>query len=229
LMLMPADALAKKKGKKGKKGKNNGDIMLTGFKSIDKVFRQVSDIDARIDGAETALSSAKRNLNVALQLEKGTPLKDAIADLRVKGGDNLRVVMKGKTPQLTVSSMAPTNITTAATAVNDMSSALITSIEDLAGVPKEIKQLTKAVENLPNKAKKEFQGDPIGALFKAPKLIKSIKGNAEITASLPKRSVDVSKRASSMVSLVGTSFVPGEGGDADGPGGGDGGGRRIRR
>lgn len=223
LLVMPADALAKKKkGKKGKKGKNE-DIVLTGFKSLDKVLKEVADIDARIDSAEDAMAKAKRSLNVALELEKGTPLKDAIADLKVKGGDNLRVAMNGKIPKLTVADAAPTNIVTAVTAVNDMSSALVTSIEDLAGVPTDVKELSKAVNKLPDKAKKEFSGDPIGALFKAPKLIKSLKGNAQVTASLPGRSVDVSKRATSMVTLVGTTFIPAEGGGAGADGGTDGG------
>lgn len=208
LMLAPSTALAKK-GKNGKKGKKGrGEITMTGFKSFDKVFKEVADIDARVSVAETALKTAKRDLNTALDLKRGTPLKDALADLKVKGADNLQVVMKGKVPQLTVSELAPSNITNAAEAVNGLTSALVTSIDELAGVPEEIAALTKQAQKFPERAKKEFTGDPIGALFKAPKLVKSLNGNLKVTTALPKRSTKVTGRATEILSVVSTEFVP---------------------
>ncbi len=205
LLALPAPALAKKKGRKSKRDQ---DITLTGLRSVDKVLRQVADIDERIDTAEHAMSSAKRNLVVALDLKKGTPLRDAIEELKVKGGDNLEVVLEGKTPRLTVADAAPSNIAEAAQAVNDMTDALATSLDELAGIPKEVKQLSKAVDNLPTKVRQEFEGDLIGSLFKAPKVLKTLKGNLEVTASLPGRSRDVATRGAEMVKLVSTTFTP---------------------
>lgn len=217
LLLAPAPALAKgKKGRGGREGRDE-DIALTGFKSIDKVFREVSDIDERIDVAEDAMSTAKRQLNTALELKRGTPLKDAITDLKQKGGDNLQLLMVGNVPKLTAADAAPQNITDAVAAVNGMTSALVTSIDQLAGIPDDIQGLTKALDGLPDKARAEFEGDPIGALFKAPKLLKSIKGNLAVTTGLPSRSVDVSQRAASIVSLVSTEFKPAAGRDGSAP------------
>lgn len=208
LMLAPSTALAKKGKKgKGKKGKN-AQITMTGFKSFDKVFKEVADIDARISVAEDALKFAKRDLNIALDLKRGTPLKDALADLKVKGGENLSVAMTGKVPQLSVSDLAPENITNAVAAVNGLTSSLVTSIDQLAGVPEEVAALTKQAQKFPERAKKEFAGDPIGALFKAPKLVKSLNSNLKVTGSLPSRSTKVTGRATEILSVVSTEFVP---------------------
>ena len=81
--LLIADAHA------GKKDKNKGKaeaptIEMTGLKSFDKVFTEFQDIDTKIANAEKAMKVAKRKLNEALELEKGTPLKDGIADLKTK-------------------------------------------------------------------------------------------------------------------------------------------------
>lgn len=216
VMLSPEVALAK--GKNGKGGGRRGDdITLTGFKSIDKVFREIKDIDERVDVAEEAMSTAKRQLNLALDLKRGTPLKDAITDLKAKGGDNLQLLMVGNVPKLTAADAAPQNITEAVAAVNGMTSALVTSIDELASIPDDLKDLSKALDGLPQKARAEFEGDILGSLFKAPKLLKSIKGNVAVTTALPERSVDVSKRAAAIVSLVGTEFKPAPGHQGDGP------------
>lgn len=224
LAMAPADALAKNKGKRGGK-RGDPEIQLTGFKSFDKVFRKVDSIDERIDVAELAMKIARRDLNTTLGLKKGTPLKTALDELKLEGGDLIGMVMDGKRPTLTVTEAAPTNIVGAVEAVNGLTRSLITSVDQMAGIPQEVEGLADEIKAFPDRVKQEFQGDPIGATFKAPKLLKSIKGNLEITSSLPKRSVQVTDKATSILKVVGTEFTPlGDKQDARGGTARDGGG-----
>jgi len=212
--LLIADAHA------GKKDKNKGKaeaptIEMTGLKSFDKVFTEFQDIDTKIGNAEKAMKVAKRKLNEALELEKGTPLKDGIADLKTKADGKVKVAMKGKQPTLEASDAVPENVSNAIEAVNDMTEQLTVSIEELASVPEDLKRLSEASADFPSSLKDELSKS--GAkLTEAPKILKTLKGNVAATTQLPERSGKVATRAGNMVKMVADTFP---GGDAPAEGG----------
>ncbi len=216
LSLVPMnDALAKKdKKSKGKEVPEN--IELTGLKSFDNVFGEIADIDARLDKAEKALRTAKRDLNTALALEKGTPLKDAIADLQKKSEGKVKVALKGKQPQLEASDAVPQNITDALTAVNGLTAALVVSVEELASIPGEVKSLQKKTLKFPEKLKSEVLDNPTMSIKDIPKTLKVLKGNTVVTAGLPQRSTKVSGRAVSLLEVVAGGFPAGAAADGGG-------------
>ena len=189
--LLISDAHAGKKNAKGKEAPPT--IEMTGLKSFDAIFTEFKSIDDKVGNAEKAMKVAKRKLNEALELEKGTPLKDGIMDLKAKSEGKIKVAMKGTQPSLEASEAVPENVTNAIAALNAMTKSLTTSIEELASVPADIKRLTEASAEFPAKLKAELSSS--GAkITEAPKILKTLKGNLTATTKLPERSGKVAGR-----------------------------------
>jgi hypothetical protein len=206
--LLMSEAHAGKKDSKGKADPPT--IEMTGLKSFDKVFSEFQDIDTKIGNAEQAMKVAKRKLNEALELEKGTPLKDGIADLKTQADGKVKVAMKGKQPTLAASDAVPENVSNAIDAVNAMTEQLTTAIEELATVPEDIKRLSEASADFPSSLKDELSKS--GAkVTEAPKILKTLKGNVAATGQLPERSGKVATRAGNMVKMVAETFPSDEG------------------
>ena len=210
--LLMSDAHAGKEPEKGKAEVPT--IEMTGLEAFDAVFTEFKNIDDKVANAESAMKTAKRKLNEALALEKGTPLKDGIADLKAKSEGKVKVAMKGKQPTLEASDAVPENVANAIQAVNEMTEQLTISIDELASVPEDIKRLTEASAAFPSTIKDELtkSGAKITA---APKILKTLKGNIAATSQLPDRSGKVAGRAGSMVMMVADTFPGGDEGAAD--------------
>jgi len=221
----PGPALAKKKGK----GKNNG-IQITGIESFDDVFADVKSMDKRLTSANKLLGNAKKELNTALGLKEGTPLKDGIAELRTRADGKIGLGMKGKIPTLEATDAVPTDVQTGIDAVNQLNSDLVTSIEDLLQVSKDIQSVVKKSKAFPSQVSKEFDGGLLEKIFKMPKAAKATVHNLGITKELPGKTKKVLTRMQDIEKTVRGEFkplLPGKdkkGGDARSPlGGKDGG------
>lgn len=212
LGLSSGDAWAKK-NKKGKK-KSEPTVQLTGIAAFDDVFSRVKEIDHRLSSAEQLLATARKDLNDALGLKRDTPLKTGLADLKSKANGKVKVVMKGKQPKLEPSDAVPQNVSNALDAVNRMTDGIVQSLDDLSGIPAEAKSLIAETKSFPDKLKTELKADPLSGIMKGPKVLKTLKGNATVTAGLPDRSTKVVKRMNNMVTLVRGEFPVGGGGGA---------------
>lgn len=201
LTLTTADAHAKKGDAKKKEG-----IELTGIAAFDDIFTQVADIDARLVAAEDLLKTGKKDLIDALALKKGTPLKTGLAELGERADGKLAVVLDGKQPKLQATDAIPTDVQEALDAVNRLTGGIVGSVEELAEIPAEAQKLAKKTQTFPSKLKDEISADPLTTLLKAPKLTKTLKSNAEITAGLPSRSTNVVGRMNDMVTVVRAEF-----------------------
>lgn len=193
-----ADASAGKK----KKDKGPPVIEMTGIKTFDNVFTQLKSIDDTLTAADSSMKTAKQELNVALALKKGTPLKAGLADLKQKADGKVKVVMKGKQPTLEPTDAIPQNVQDALTAVNTMTGSLQATVEGLATVDDDLKRLVKRTNKFPEKLKDELQANPLESLFKAPKILKTLKGNTVATTALPNKSTKVMGKATGMLVTV---------------------------
>lgn len=200
LLLFSLDAHAKK-DKDEVKG-----VQLTGIEAFDSVFSRVAEIDLRLVSAEQLLTQGKKDLNSALDLKRGTPFSEAITELKSRANGKLTLAMKGNLPKLEATDAVPTNVQNAIDAVNSLTDGIIGTVDNLVGIPDEAQKLIKQSKKFPDRLKDEITTDPISAIFKAPKVLKTLKGNTEITVGLPSRSTKVVGRMNDMVSVVRTEF-----------------------
>lgn len=218
---------------KKKKGKDDEGILLTGIEAFDDVFVRVGEIDARLASAEGQLRSAKKNLNTALELKKGTPLADGIAELSARAQGQVTVALTEQAvPKLQVSDAVPSNVQSAVDAVNTLTSNLTTSIADLQALGPEIDGLVKATRTMPTKLKDEFSDSAglIEKLFELPKTTKALNRDISITTGLPERTTSLTGRMTDILGIVNTEFVPagiGGGKNAGNAGGKPGGSRTV--
>jgi len=207
-LTLASDAQAGKKDK-GKGKADVPEIEMTGLEAFDSIFTEFKAIDDKIGGAEKSMKVARRKLNEALELEKGTPLKAGMADLAAKAEGKIQMKMNGKQPTLSASDAVPENVNDAINALNKMTKQLTISVEELASVPEDLKRLSAASADFPSSLKDELTKS--GAkITDAPKILKTLKGNLTATATLPDRSTKVAAHAGKMVVMVGEVFPSGD-------------------
>jgi ribosomal protein S13 len=187
------DAMAGKKKNRGKPSASM-DIKHIGVKSIDHFFADVRDIDGRLDRAQRARRTGRTGVNAALGLEKGTPLQDAVRELKTRSKGNLSVMMTGGVPQLTANSMLPSDLVTAVDAVNSATSGYAAALKDLAGIPKRTASLVKNSSRLPKKLKSHYVDD--FSVLAVPQMVQqtiTLKNNIKLMRDMPSRSRKVVK------------------------------------
>jgi hypothetical protein len=126
-LMLAAPALAAKDKDKKDKAEERPTIELCGLASFDEVFTKVAAIDEQLAAARQLLTTANRDLNTALELEKGTPLQDGLADLKAEAEGKLTVAMEGTVPKLQAKNAVPANLQAAIDAVNGMVDGIIGS------------------------------------------------------------------------------------------------------
>ena len=197
-------ALAAKK-KNNKKKKAESGIMKTDIRAFDKVFTRVGNVDDDLSGTEKSMRVARRNLNGALELRKGTPLTDGISELHKRGQGKLKVVMeKGNIPKLKAEDGLPTNVMQAVSSVNALSGTLGGSMSTLQNASKQSTELVKATANFPSMLKSEFKKDNnvLATLLKLPKASKALSHNMALTKALPDRATEVTASATNVLTAV---------------------------
>src|SRR5690349_9929144 len=141
MLVLAGPAFAKDKDKGEKAGKSGPEerpvIEMTGLASFDEVFTRVAAIDEQLATAKKMLTSANIDLNAALGLANGTPIKDGLADLQAKADGKLSVAMEGTMPKLSATDAVPANVQSAIDAVNGMVTGITGSIAALETIPAE--------------------------------------------------------------------------------------------
>lgn len=218
LGLLVSSLSAEAADKKKKKGKEDEGIILTGLPAFDSVFKRVGEIDRRLSASEGQLRSGKSNLNSALDLKRGTPISDGIAELRSRAEGKVSIAVdKRAMPKLTVDEAVPSNVQSAIDAVNAMTGNFATSLVELRALAPEIDGLVKETTKMPARLKDEFTkggGGTLDKLFTLPKVSKALTHDIGITAGLADRTTSVTTRMTDVLSVVTTEFggrAPGNG------------------
>ena len=220
------DAFAKEKGKGKGKGKDeDAGIQMTGIEAFDSVFKKVGQIDRKLTQSEHQLRTGKNNLNAALDLKRGTPLTDGLAELKRRAGNKVELAAgSGAVPKLAVKDAVPSNVANAVNAVNSMTENFAASINELTSLTPEIEQLVKQTSKMPSRLKTEFAKDSnlIERLFKLPKTTKALTNDIKITTGLADRTTSLTNRMTEVLDVVYSEF--GGQGRRPSAGGGNGGG-----
>jgi hypothetical protein len=203
LLILTLPAFAKDKDKdEGKDGPEERPVIeMTGFASFDEVFTKVAAIDEQLSTARKMLTTANNDLNTALELEKGTPLKDGLADLRSKADGKLAVAMEGTVPKLSATDAVPANVQAAIDAVNGMVAGITGSIEALTAIPAEAAALATETAAFPARIKEEATAAGLKPT-EIPGKLAIVKKDVEITAGLPEKATQIVERMTTLVTTV---------------------------
>ncbi len=207
LLLLGAssDALAKgkKKGTKGKK-KSSAKVELTGIPSVDKVFKQLKQLDGTVNSALKHRTKTHKNINTALGLKNAT-LPQALNHIKSEAKGKVRISMQGRTPHLEATDALPPDILAGIEAINSGMKHYGKALQEVAKIPKQSKALAQKIKAAPKDIKSEFLSNPTLA-FKVPKGLKITKTNLGIAKSLPGRSKKVVKGINTDTKLIVTTF-----------------------
>ena len=185
--VVSSDAFAKKE-KASAEASGPLEIQETKIASFDDTFGKVKDLQAKLTLMNTNMVGANDKITEALGLPKGTPVADALADLKAKAGDTLTVALDGDKPKLTVADAAPENVKSAVTAANDAVNMWMAAAKDATTLQSDLMAIKDEAAALPGKtpdAVKEA-GLPVTEL---PKVTKAVNNNLKATM----QTVDMAK------------------------------------
>jgi len=166
---VPADSFAKKNKNKSEEPL---EIKETKVSSFDDVFSQVGEIKTDLDKVQSDLAEASDKIAEAMGMSKGTPVADALADLKEKGKDHIKLTVAGDKPSLTVDDAAPENVKAAVNATNGAVVLWVDSAKTLAGLVEKSKAVAAAAQELPPQVPDAAKELAPGDALKFPKLVK---------------------------------------------------------
>lgn len=118
----------------------------TGVAKVDKFYDRVENIVGKLQAAQADIDAANSQLSVVLGLPEGTPLADALTDLKEKAAGEVRLVLEGDKPRLEASDAVPSNLREAVDATN----ALMGELSDAVSTLRKVKQ---RAEKMPGQAR----------------------------------------------------------------------------
>ena len=142
-------------------------------------------------------------------LAEGTPLADALEDLKQKAGNKLELVKEGTTPTLKASQAVPANVQSAIDSVNTYISTLNGTASALATVPDDARALVSQVTGLPEQLQSDYKSLNL-SLKDLPATLTQVKTNVEVTKNLPDKAEKVVNQAKKNLTTITGAF----GGDA---------------
>lgn len=191
-------------------------IELTGIKSFDKVFRKVDGIDQRLTNAERDLQSGQQQLNTSLELKRGAPFSDAIAELKERAEGKLELsVSTMSAPTLSTTDAVPSNVQRSVDALNALTLDVTSALDELSGIGPEIDALVRKTGDMPANLREEFKKDSgslLSMLFELPKTSKTLSHDLAVTRELPGRAVAVTEEMTALLDIVHSEFRGGGGG-----------------
>lgn len=100
------------------------EIQTVGVKAIDDYFAKAGGLVKTVSDSRLAIDTANKNLVTVLGLKEGTPVADALADLKTKAAGKIKVGMNGAVPKLEAADDCPENVKTGIEAANGLLGAL---------------------------------------------------------------------------------------------------------
>lgn len=152
------------------------EIVETGLAQVDEFFAKAKAPIDTITNTKNALARINTDLNTALGLATGTPIEDAIADLKAKAEGKIAVATDGAMPKLSVEDGVPENVKTGVDAVNSGIDELVGLIGGLQELPTQIAALIQEGQQFsdPNTLK-GMASNPVVATKAVPKVGKNLK------------------------------------------------------
>jgi hypothetical protein len=162
-------------------------IETTGVATFDSVFGKAGSMLTSIVTARTNIDTANKNLTTALGLKDGTPLKDAIADLKTKAAGKIKVAMNGTTPKLEATDAVPDNVKKGIDAVNGLIDATGSATTAMGQVIKDSPALVAEVKAFADVAKvtSDIKAAGITNPIDLGKILKKVANDVKVISSIP--------------------------------------------
>jgi len=180
---MVSDAEAGKKKKKGGDDSADEDKGLelnldSGIESVDSIFKKAQAPMDTLHNAEMKLDAVPASVNTALGLGEGTPLADALAELKTKAEGKIKVGMEdGGVPKVSLEDGVPDDVKAAVEGLNTSVSEAVSAVMGLTEVPG---QVTAVIDEA-----KAFDPTSIKPVTAVPKATKAIGGNLKVLGAVP--------------------------------------------
>ena len=181
------------------------EITATGIKEFDDVFMQAKDIQTNLTTSKTKLQTANEDVNSSLGLAKGTPFKDAMADLNKKADGKVKVAMTGKTPTLTAADGCPDNVKASVDATNKAAGEISGVVDNMATLATQSQALVEQSAQFVEKAPDAIKNSGI-SVTQVPKVTKTIKTNVGIVQQTPGQAKALGAEATGMLDAVASTF-----------------------
>lgn len=181
-------------------------IEEVGLPTMDTFFGQVKTHCDAVNAARESMDQANAQLVTVLGLPAGTPVADALADLKTKAEGKINVVFEGTRPTLQPADAVPENVQAGIDAVNALVGTLTDVSTTLQGVVAAGPDLVAQAQGLPASVPSEAQA----AGVKATEVIgitKKVKGNVAATKALPENAKALLDSATQTVELVKNTFA----------------------
>lgn len=190
---VPADALAKKgKDKSSEQAGEPLQIEETQISSFDETFGKVKDLQTKLQEMNTNIVTANDKITTALGLPQGTPVADALNDLKSKAGDKLTVALDGDKPKLSLADDAPENLKTAVTATNEAVNLWVDTLGKATTLHQDIMAVKDSAMALPGETPAAFKESGLPPT-QLPKVTKTVQNNVKATTQTVEMANEVVK------------------------------------
>jgi hypothetical protein len=183
-------------------------IQPTGLKDVDSLFAKVQGLLDSVRGARKGISAAEGELYTVMGIGEGGSLSAALSALKAEAKGNLTLKVEGGKPRLSPKPGASPKVGQGVAAVNGLVKALADATAKLASVPKQAQAIIAEAKAIPGKVPTMAKDAGMGAK-EVPKLLKAVKHNLKLTASIPKECAAVGTQAANTFRSIGAAFAGG--------------------
>jgi hypothetical protein len=181
-------------------------IVPTGLSDIDAVFSQVQGLLNLVRGARADIAKADLALRQALGVDAGGDLGEALQALKAEAKGAIKVETKGGKPRVVTKSGASPKVTQAVSSINALVNALAGATQKLAQVPKQAQAIIAQAKTIPGTLPNTLKEAGMSPR-ELPGMMKKVKTNIKLTASIPKECAQVGKDAASTFKMIASSFA----------------------
>ena len=183
-------------------------IQPTGLKDVDSLFGKVQGLLDSVRGARKGITLAEGELYTVMGIGEGGSLSAALSALKAEAKGNLTLKVEGGKPRLSPKPGASPKVGQGVAAVNGLVKALADATAKLASVPKQAQAIIAEAKAIPGKVPTMAKDAGMGAK-EVPKLLKAVKHNLKLTASIPKECAAVGTQAANTFRSIGAAFAGG--------------------
>mgnify|MGYP003881450605 CR=1 FL=1 len=181
-------------------------IVPTGLSDIDAVFSQVQGLLNLVRGARADIARADLALRTSLGIDAGGDLGDALKELKTEAKGAIKVETKGGKPRVTTKPGASPKVVKAVGGINQLVAALAGATQKLAQVPKQAQAIIAQAKTIPGTLPTTLKEAGMSPR-ELPGMMKKVKTNIKLTASIPKECAQVGKDAATTFKMVAASLA----------------------
>jgi len=202
LSFSSSDAFAKKKDKGSETEAEEAiEIVVTNIKAIDDVFAPAGAMLTSLKTAQDGIKAMNTGIVTAMGLPEGTPVADALAELKKAAPGMLTVKMDGMKPKVDVKPEAPENVKKAVESINAGGEGIVAAIKAMTEIPEQIKTTVDAAKALPAQVP-TIAKDAGLKPTEIPKLVKTVGGNVKAVAQIPEQAKSTGGAAKASVEII---------------------------